>query len=58
VEKTIRITLNDLSVIRQRMLDIGIEIDSFKSALVSHQAKVRRVLLDSKKEVGDDPYNE
>jgi len=40
------------------MLDIGIEIDSFKSALVSHQAKVRRVLLDSKKEVGDDPYNE
>ena len=53
MEKTIKITLSDLCTIRQRMLEIGTEINSFKGALVSHQAKVRRVLLDSKKEGGD-----
>jgi len=53
VEKTIRIAQSDLSVIQQRMLELGLEINSFKDALVSHQAKVRYVLLDSVKKEGD-----
>ena len=52
------ITQRDLFVIQQKISELGLEIASFKDALVSHQAKVRYVLLDSVKKEEEVSYNE